>query len=258
MYNGNSDSKIMRKFLKKLFSIKISELIFISAFIPLIGFSLSGINLNLDIFPPENPKNKVITTHPNLRALSIEGHMGYANRLMWLEDQEQEEVVQLYTDENSNFIAALDNSSLITQVGSHKVIAYMGITTSETSLIKSNVADFFIDKNFNVILDPESSKGITVLSSDMTKSEFEATQKKYNVRVVGSSKYFPLIYRALSYKETFFRFTVYKRVIYLILLLFVPYALMMRWRRKKSRHESFWSLGDGIYFQHNHSFPRHS
>lgn len=246
--------------MRKFFSIGISELIVIPIILPffIILFSLTNeAKLEFIISPAKNPEIKTMTIHPNLKAISIGGQMGYAYQPMWIEDQEQREIIQLLTDENGDFVAALDSSSLITHEGKHKVIVYTGITTSETPLVRSNTVEFFIDKNFNVILDPKSAKDVILLNSDMTKSEFEAEQRKYDLKIVSSVEYYPSIYKPLSYKETFYRFIILERIIYLILILFIPYALMMRWRRKKSRHESFWSLGDGIYFQHNHSFPRH-
>lgn len=244
----------MKRFLKKLSSIKISELIVVTIFLPFVILSLTNrVKLELVISPSENPAIKTITVHPNPRALSIGGQMGYANQLMWLEDQEQKEIIKLYTDENSNFIAALDSSSRLTRVGSHRVVALIEIVQDKTILLESEVLRYTIDNEFNVTLDPASRRTIAFRIQNITDDELKALQSKHQLSILSLDRNQEIKSQWTSIKEMFFWFAVYNWTIYAILLLFVPYLIVKRWRRKKAEHQSFWSLGRGIYFKHGHT-----
>lgn len=246
----------MQRFFKKLFSIKISELIIIVVFIPslLIFVNNQNVNVGVTVLPPQDPQITTITVYPDLKALSISisGETIYNTQLMWLEDQEVGEAVELTTDTGGYYIAALDNSSLLTSIGTHKVIAWTTIEQEDITVLVSNVLAYSVDEQFNVTLEPLSGD-IILLTDNITQDEFNALVDKYKLSVLSSSEYEQLHYQRLSYEEMFSWFTVYKWIIYIIIIVFVPYLLISRWRRKKAEHKSFWSLGDGIYFQHGQS-----
>ena len=241
----------MKKFIKKLFSIEISELVAIVVLVPsLYAFANNqNVNIGVTVPPPRDPLITTITAYPNLKALRISGETIYNTQLMWLEDQEVGEAVELTTDTGGYFVAALDNSSQLTGVGTHKVIAWTTIEQEEVIVLVSNVFAYSVDEQFNITIDPSSSD-ITLLRENITQDEFNALQDKYKLSVLSSSEYEQLHYQRLSYEKMFSWFTAYQWTIYIIILVFVPYLLIRRWRRKKAEHKSFWSLGDGIYFKH--------
>ncbi|MBU1165232.1 hypothetical protein KKA15_06785 [Patescibacteria group bacterium] len=243
----------MKRLLKKLLSIRISELIVLVVFVPILGSLLNNQNVNVSVTvpPPQDPEITAVTVHPNLKALSISvaGETIYNTQLIWLEDQAVGEAVELTTDTGGYFVAALDESSQLTTVGPHQVIALLEIEQNETILLKSNIVTYTIDEKFDVVLDPINGD-VALTVSNITEDEFTNLQERYKLRVLPSSDYEQLKYRWLSYEQMFSWFTVFEWTIYVIILLFIPYLLIRRWRRKKAEHKSFWSLGDGIYFQH--------
>jgi len=242
----------MKRFLKKLFSIRISELIVLVVFIPSL-WALSNnqnINLSVTILPPQDPQITTITVYPDLKALSISGEAIYNTQLMWLEDQEVGEAIELTIDTGGHYVAALDNSSQLTSVGTHKVIAWTTIEQDEVILLESNVLTYSIDEKFNVALDSISRDDVTLLTDSITEDEFKDLQDKYQLSVLSPSEYERLKYQRLYYEKMRPWFTVFRWIIYIIVLVFVPYLLISRWRRKKAQHKSFWSIGKGIYFQH--------
>lgn len=243
----------MKRFIKKLFSIRISELIVLVVFIPSLWVFLNNQNVNVGVtvLPPQDPEITTITTYPNLKSLSISisGEAIYNTLLMWLEDQEVGEAVELTIDTSGYFVAALDNSSQLTSVGSHQVFAWTTIEQEEVIILKSDVLFYSINEQFDITLDSASSD-VTLLEEDITEDEFKALQDKYKLSILSSDEYEQLRYQRLSYEKIFSWLTVFQWTIYIIVLLFVPYLLIRRWKRKKGEHKSFWSLGDGIYFQH--------
>ncbi len=244
----------MKKIFKKLLSIEISELIVAVAIIPSLWAFLGdgNVNVSVSVPPPQDPLITTVTVYLNLKALSISGETIYNTQLMWLEDQEVGEAVELTTDTGGYYVAPLDNSSSFTSVGTHEVIAWTTIKQEEVILLVSNVLAYTVDEQFNITLDP-SSDGIILLTDTISEDEFKALQDKYKLSVLSSSDYEQLKYQRLGYEKMFFWFTAYQWSIYIILLAFVPYLIIRRWRRKKAEHKSFWSLGDGIYFKHEQS-----
>jgi len=243
----------MKNIIKKLSAIKISELISISIVVPILGFNLSlNTNISQIINPTPDPQITAINIHQNLRAISIEGDTECPDELLWIEDLEQEEIFQLTTDHEGGFILAADDTMLIAQPGSHKIIAFMGVTSSKDPILKSNEVNYYIDQDYNAGLDLSGDSQVIMTTYDSTRSEIAQLQKQYNQNYIGSSSNHPLSYEALSYKNTVFWITVFEYVIIALMLIFIPFAIIRRWRRKKARHESFWSLGKGIYFDQKH------
>lgn len=246
----------MKRFIKKLSSIRISELIIIVVLFPSLWALLNNQNINIGVtvLPPQDPEITEITAYLNLKALSISvaGETIYNTQLMWLEDQSTGQAIELTTDTSGHFVAALDSSSQWTSVGTHQVIALIEIEQKEIILLKSNVLSYTIDEQFNVTLDP-FSEDVNLLTANITVDEFKSLQDRYQLSLVSSADYALLKNRWLSFARMFFWFTVFEWTIYIITLVFVPYLLFRRWRRKKSEHQPFWALGKGIYFQHANS-----
>lgn len=246
----------MKRFIKKLFSIRISELIIIVVLFPPLWFLLNNQNINIGVTvpPPQDPKITTITAYPNLKAFSIgiAGKTIYNTQLIWLEDQAIGKAVEVITDTGGYFVATLDESSHLASVGSHKVIALIEFGQDQVIILKSNVLAYTIDEQFNITLDPLSSD-VTLLTANITEDALKGLQDKYQLSVLSSNDYAQLKNRWLSFERMFFWFTVFEWTIYVIILLYVPYLLVRRWRRKKAEHKSFWSLGRGIYFKHDYS-----
>lgn len=246
----------MKRFFKKLLSIRISELIVLVVFVPSLWAFLQNqnVNVSVNVPPPQDPEITTITVYPNLKSLSINisGETIYNTQLMWLEDQEVGEAVELTTDTGGYFVAALDASSQLTSVGSHQVFAWTTVEQEEVIMLKSDVLIYFVDEQFNITLDP-ASDNVTLLTDDITEDEFKALQNKYQLSILSSDDYEELEYQRLSYEKMYSWFTVFQWVIYSILLIFVSYLIIKRWQRKKKKHKSFWSLGDGIYLEHGQS-----
>lgn len=253
----------MRKFLKKFSLIEISELIVVLIIIVmgdvLVNFSFAAeTELRLRILPsPESeitkPQITTIIVYPNLKALSIGGDMGQSNKTMWLEDLEQDEISQLLTDENSDFIAALDHSCLTARKGLHRVVVYIATAEDESVLLSSDIVTFTIDDDFNVILDPSSANDVTLSSHNITRNELEDLQSKYQLKIIGAGDIQPLINRLKSYTELVDRYVIWRWVIIIYSGLAIIFLIVRRWLRKRSQHKSFWSLGNGIYLPHNNS-----
>lgn len=248
----------MKRFLKKFFSIEISELIVLVVFFPFLWILLlnnQSVNVSVIVEPLQDPQITTLTVYPNLKALSISisGEAIYNTQLMWLEDQEVGEAVELTTETSGYFVAALDSSSQLTSVGSHQVIAIIEIEQDEVILLISEILAYSIDEEFNVTLDPFSGNDVILLTDDITEDEFKALQNKYQLSVLSSNEYERLKYRRLSYEKMFSWFTVFQWTIYIITLVFVPYLLIRRWRRKKNQGKSFWDLGNGVYLPKDHS-----
>ncbi len=189
----------MKRFIKKLFSIEISELIVLVVFVPSLWALLNNQNVNLSVTvaPLEDPQITTLTVYPNLKALSISisGEAIYNTQLMWLEDREVGEAVELTTETGGYFVAALDNSSQMTSIGSHRVIALMEIEQDKVILLISDVLAYSIDEQFNVTLDPFSGNDVTLLTDNITEDEFKALQDKYQLSVLSSSEYEQLKYQ---------------------------------------------------------------
>lgn len=242
----------MRRLLKKLSSIKISELIVLIVFMPIFGTLLNSQNVNIGVTValPQNPKMTSITVHPNLRALSIVVETIYNTQLMWLEDQETGQIIELTTDKEGYFIAALDNSNRLTQVGTHRLMALIEIVQDKTILLESKVLWYTIDNEFYITLDPASRRSTALRIQNITTDELKALQSKYQFSVLSADRYQLIKSLWTSSQKILFWFAVCRWIIYAILLLFVPYLIIARWRRKKAENKSFWSIGRGIYFQH--------
>ena len=245
----------MKRLFKKLFSIRISELIVLVLFVPIFGTLLSNQNINIGVTValPQEPKMTSITVHPNLRALSIVVETVYNTQLMWLEDQETGQAVELTTDKEGYFVVALDNSSQLTQVGRHRVLALIEIVQDKTILLESEVLWYTIDDEFNVTLDPARRRPTALQIQNITTDELKALQSKHQLSVLSADRYQLLKSLRTSSQKILFWFAVYRWIIYAILLLYVPFLIIKRWRRKKAKHQSFWSLGQGIYFKHRHT-----
>lgn len=245
--------QIMKKIIKKISSIKVSELISMAIVIPVLGISLSlNTNISQIINPANDPQITAINIHQNLKTISIEGETDYPDELIWIEDLEQEEIFQLTTDQEGNFILGADDTMLIARPGQHKIIAFMGATSNKDPILKSDEVNYFIDSDYNAGLDLSGDNQVTMTTYDTTKSEIAQLQKQYSQNYIGSSSNHPLSYQALSYKNTVFWMTVFEYVIIILLFLFIPFATIRRWRRKKASNESFWRLGKGIYFDPKH------
>lgn len=251
MYKLNNKIK---RFIKKIFSIEMSELVVIVVFAPFLLAILNNQNINIGVTvpPPQDPKITTVIAYPNLKApsIGIAGKTIYNTQLIWLEDQVTGQAIELITDTDGYFVATLDESSQFTSVGAHQVIALIEIEQDEVILLKSNVLSYSIDEQFNITLEP-FSEGITLLTANITEDSLKGLQDKYQLSILSSNDYAQLKNRWLSFEQMFFWFTVFEWTIYVIVLLFVPYLLIRRWKRKKAEHKSFWSLGRGVYFQHD-------
>lgn len=246
----------MKRFLKKLFSIRVSELVIIVGLVPILVFLLDNQNVNIGVtvLPPQNPVITTITVYPDLKALSIgvAGETIYNTELIWLEDIVIGKAIELTTDTGGSFVAALDDSSQWTSVGVHKVIALMEIEQDEVILLKSNLLIYSIDEQFNITLNQQSGD-IKLLTDNITEEEFQGLQDKYQLTVLKPDNKILLKNRGSSYEKMSTLYPVFEWTIYVIVLLIIPYLIIKRWRRKKTEHKSFWTLGKGIYFKSAHS-----
>jgi len=240
----------MKTTIKKLKSIKISELIVVGIVIPLTFAGMSpSVNFSQEIMPIPDVQIKTIIFNPDLKILQIEGQTIFKNETLWIDDQEQGEVIKLTTDSNGRFIAAMDDSYLSASVGSHEIIAYVGVTNITTPLTGSSKAQYTINENYNVSLDLSKSQGITLLGGEIITSDLKVEQEKYQMKLVSQRESQPTIYKALSYKGVVFWQTVLKIFTLVIVVLIIVLAIIKRQRRKKALGQSFWSLGKGIYFK---------
>ena len=249
---SGSDLKNIKGIFKRLSLIIISELIGIAALIPFTILAASNVSVSVTILPPQAPEITSITAYPNLEAISIEGETVYNTQLLWLEDQVHGEAIQVVTDEKGNFVAALDSSSLATQEGPHKIVALIELVGEKALLLESNEVQYSIDENYNVIKEPFSDYDIIVSDQNITQDELGEMQKQYQLSILSSNKNQPLTYQASSYKKMSFWFIVWQWAILILSGTLIILLVIMRWRRKRFQHESFWSLGKGIHFR-----PRH-
>ncbi|GEM_PF-3563312 len=240
----------MRRFIKKFLFARLSELIILVPLVPFVLFLNSqNINVKLSVPPPQDPKITTIIVYPKLRAIGIVGETVYNRQVVWLEDQQVGEAVEVTTDTNGHFVAALDSASAFVRSGAHRVLALMEIEQDKVFLVKSNALVYSINDQFEVTLDPASRGDINLQISDITEEEFKALQSTYRLRILSVDEHQQLAYREMGLREILFWFTVFQWIIYIILLAVIPFFIFLRWRRKKSQHQSFWSIGKGIYFQ---------
>jgi len=236
--------------IKKLFTIKFSELIVISITVPLTFAGMApSVNFAQVIKPIPDLQIESIMFNPDLKILIIEGQTSFPNESLWIDDQEMGEVIQLTTDSNGRFIAAMDDSYLSASIGSHEIIAYVGATNITTPLTGSSTAQYSIDENYNVSLNLSKGEGITLLGGDIITADLKNQQQKYQMKLVSRRDSQPTIYKAISYRGVVFWQTVLKVITYAVILLIIIIAVIRRRRRKKAMGQSFWSLGKGIYFK---------
>jgi len=242
----------MKRVIRKLSAVKISELIVIASFIPFILFTSSGnVNVGVTVAPPQPPKITAITVHPTLRAITIAGESIYNTEKVYLEDTSRGRAVELSTDEEGRFVAALDPSQF-TKTGTHQVRAIMEIRQEEYILLESSLITYSLDKNFNLTLDPANRQAVALLIEDITSDELARRQEASRLRTLSFTEYQALNGELEAYQEMDFWLTVYEWTIYLILVTFIPFALLKRWHRKKAEHQPFWSLGNGVYIHSKH------
>jgi hypothetical protein len=240
----------MWRFTKKFLFARLSELIILVPLVPFMLFLNSqSIDVNLSVPPPQDPKITTIIVYPKLRAIGIVGETVYNRQVVWLEDQQVGEAVEITTDTNGHFVAALDSASAFVRPGAHQVVALVEIEQDKVFLVESNVLVYSIDDQFKVTLDPASRGDISLQISDITEEEFKALQATYQLRTLSADERQLLAYREMGLRAILFWFTVFQLIIYIILLVVIPYFILLRWRRKKAQHQSFWSIGKGIYFQ---------
>lgn len=242
---------LLRRQIKKLHSIRISELIVIGSFIPFVFLISQGnVNVGVTAAPPQAPEITTITVHPNLRAITIAGESIYNTAKLYLEDTSRGRAVELSTDKDGRFVAALDPSQF-TKTGTHQVRAIIEIKQNNRYYyLESDLVTYSLDKNFNLVLDPADRSEVSVLTQDIASDKFKARQSQHRLLALRPSEYQVFTETLSYYQEMNFWLTVYKWIIYLILITFIPFALLKRWQRKKAEHQSFWHLGNGVYVNH--------